>query len=106
MAWRRPGVQETGALRRAQPFVAIAHVEIRSDGVDTQWNLARRMRPVDQRRDAPRARLGAQLRHRQDGAVVEVMWLMKIMRVRGVTADIRRSTTRSRSNGSGISTRL
>jgi len=42
-----PNVQEAGALRRAEPFVAVARVEVRAERIEVERHLARRVRSVD-----------------------------------------------------------
>jgi hypothetical protein len=44
-------VEEAGALRRAEPLVAVARVEVRADGIDVEVELARRVCAVDDDED-------------------------------------------------------
>ena len=70
----RPGVQEGGALGRAQPLVAVAGVQVRADGHEIELDLPWGVCAVDQRRDAhltrPRAQPGHGEHQRGGGADV------------------------------------
>src|SRR5207244_1592464 len=56
-----PDVEEAGALRRAEPLVAIAGVDVRAEGLEPERNVARRVRTVDDRDGAGLARQAAEL---------------------------------------------
>ncbi len=78
----RPHMQEGGALRRHQPFVAVAGIEIGAEGVESGGMMAGRMRAVDDAPDAALPRLGDErARSGSSSAVGEVMWLRKSTRV-------------------------
>ena len=72
-----PGIQKGAALRRAQPLVQVARVEIDAQRFQVQRELTRRMRAVDEGQDARRAGAPAKRHDRQDdsrgrGEVAEI----------------------------------
>ena len=72
-----PHIQEARADRREQPLVQARAVEITLEVADLEWKLRVRMRAVDNRRDAARARQSADIAYwknlpRQIGDVAEV----------------------------------
>ena len=50
-----PGPEEAGALRRTEPLVAVAGVDVRAEGLQLEWDVARGMRAVDDREHARNA---------------------------------------------------
>ena len=61
----RPRPEEACALRRAEPLVTVARVDVGAERVEIERQLARRVSAVDDRERAGRARRGADLRHRE-----------------------------------------
>ena len=61
----RPRPEEAGALRRAEPLVAVAGVDVGAERVEIERQLARRVGAVDDRERSGRARRRADLRHRE-----------------------------------------
>ena len=61
----RPRPEEAGALRRAEPLVAVAGVDVGAERLEVERQLAGRVRAVDDRERARRPRRRADLRHRQ-----------------------------------------
>ena len=62
----RPRPEKPGSLRRAEPLVAVARVDVRPELLEVERQLARRVRAVDDREHAGRARGGADLLDRED----------------------------------------
>ena len=61
----RPRPEESRALRRAEPLVAVAGVDVRAERLEIERELARCVGAVDDRECPRRPRRGADLRHRQ-----------------------------------------
>ena len=64
----RPHVQEARSLRRAQPLVAIARVEVRAERLEVERHVARGVCAVDDGREARVARTAHDLLDRQQQA--------------------------------------
>ena len=94
----RPRPEEAGALRRAQPLVAVPRVDVRAEPVEVERELARRVGAVDDRERARLARAAQISATGSTSAVGEVMWETKTARV--AARSLARSSVRLREDES------
>ena len=62
----RPNVEKPGALRRAEPFVAVPGVDVGAQPLEVERHVTRAVRAVDHREHPGLARPPAELLHREE----------------------------------------